>query len=71
MHNVNDLLQCVAVCCSFLDTRYVEVCYSVLRCVAVFCNVLDTGFIARSVKRFVVQCVPVCCRVLFGHQVCS
>jgi len=60
VHNVNDLLQCVAVCCCVLDNWYVAVCCSVLQCFAMFWT-LDI---------LLDQSKGSCCRVLLGHQVC-
>ena len=51
----DDVLQCVAVCCSVLQC--VAVCCSVLRCVVLCCSVLQ----CVAVCCIVLQCVAVCC----------
>ena len=67
------VLQCVAVCCSVLQTKIAAcrwchwlVCCSVLQCVAVCCSVLRCVAVWCSV----VQCVAVCCNVLHYVAVC-
>ena len=64
------VLQCVAVCCSLLQSVVMLVnpgyggwrcgCCSVLPCVAVCCSVLQCAAVSCSV----LQCAAVCCSVL-------
>ena len=74
--------RCVAVCCSVLKRRVLEVyagqskmCCSVLQCVAVCCIVLQSveatsfGSVCRPIKD-VLQCVTVCYSVLQCVAVC-
>ena len=61
---MEDLLRCVAACCSVL--QHVAVCCSMLQCVAVCCNswgvCLDGG--SLEVCCSVLQCVAACCSML-------
>ena len=68
------VLQCVAVCCSVLQC--VAVCCSVLQCIAECCSVLQCVAVCCSVLQCVavccsvLQCVAVCCSVLQSVEVC-
>ena len=77
-----NVLQCVAMCCSVLqsmrklvlkvDARCVAVCCGVLRCVAVCCRACANWFLRRMtgtiVRGSVLQHVAMCCSVLQGMR---
>ena len=51
--HVVSVLQCVAVCCTILQSCIAVFC-SVLKCFAVFCSVLQSGFECENTEAFVV-----------------
>jgi len=58
------MLQCVAVCCSVLQS--VAVCRIMWRCIAVCCSVLQLLYetALRELYIYMLQCVAVCCNAL-------